>query len=239
MIVTQPRKGDYDISLFHRIKSKYRRGCFFTSLSNQCSRGSRALHGIRRNSCMLVLLVGIPASVWAQSGLQRLDERILEGLEAGRTGGQTRLWRFVSDANNYVNAGIPVGVLVDGLIRNDDRTKRNGLYMAASTAATYLLNLAIKQLVRRPRPFITDTRLVPVYRPGEFSFPSGHTSSVFSAMTALSRAYPKWYVIAPSFLWATGVGYSRMYLGVHYPTDVTAGAVLGAGTAFAMGFLRP
>src|ERR1700722_2684147 len=239
MIVTEQRKGDYDISLFHRIKSKYRRGCFFTSLSNQCSRGSRALHGIRRNSCMLVLLVGIPASVWAQSGLQRLDERILEGLEAGRTGGQTRLWRFVSNANNYVNAGIPVGVLVDGLIRNDDRTKRNGLYMAASTATTYLLNLAIKQLVKRPRPFITDTRLVPVYHPGEYSFPSGHTSSVFSAMTSLSRCYPKWYVIAPSFLWAAGVGYSRMYLGVHYPTDVTAGAILGTGTAFAMGFLRP
>jgi len=187
----------------------------------------------------MVALVIMPAAGLAQSGLQRLDERILEDLAAGRTAGQTRLWRFVSDANNYVNAGIPVGVLVDGLIRNDDRTKRNGLYMAASTATTYLLNLAIKQLVKRRRPFITDTRLVPVYRPGEYSFPSGHTSSVFSAMTSLSRAYPKWYVIAPSFLWATGVGYSRMYLGVHYPTDVTAGAVLGAGTAFAMGFLRP
>jgi hypothetical protein len=239
MIVTQPRKGDYDISLFHRIKSKYRRPCFYRSLSSHCSGGFWSLRGFRRVSGILVLLVGIPASLWAQSGLQRLDERILEDLAAGRTEGQTRLWRFVSNANNYVNAGIPVTVLVDGLIRNDDRTKRNGLYMAASTATTYLLNLAIKQLVRRPRPFITDTRLVPVYRPGEYSFPSGHTSSVFSAMTALSRAYPKWYVIAPSFLWATGVGYSRMYLGVHYPTDVTAGAVLGAGTAFAMGFLRP
>jgi membrane-associated phospholipid phosphatase len=168
-----------------------------------------------------------------------LDERILEELQATRTDGQTRLWRFVSDANNYVNAGIPVGVLLDGLIRNDDRTKRNGLYIAASTATTYLLNLAIKQLSRRPRPFLTYQRLAPVYRPGEYSFPSGHTSSVFSAMTSLSRAYPKWYVIAPSLLWATGVGYSRMYLGVHYPTDVTVGAILGTGTAFAMGFLRP
>ncbi len=236
MIVMQQRKEDYDISLFHRIKSKYRRHWFLRSLSNKCS----CLRGPSRGVVtMLVLLVFIPASLWAQAGLQRLDERILEELAATRTDGQTRLWRFVSDANNYVNAGIPVGVLVDGLIRNDDRTKRNGLYMAASTATTYLLNLAIKQLIRRPRPFLTDTRLVPVYRPGEYSFPSGHTSSVFSAMTSLSRCYPKWYVIAPSFIWATGVGYSRMYLGVHYPTDVTAGAVLGAGTAFAMGFLKP
>lgn len=54
----------------------------------------------------------------AQSGMQRLDERILEGLAAGRTNGQTKWWRFVSNANNYVNAAIPVGVLMDGLIRN-------------------------------------------------------------------------------------------------------------------------
>lgn len=174
-----------------------------------------------------------------RSGLQRLDEHILENLAAGRTDGQTRLWRTISNANNYVNAAIPVGVLVDGLIRNDNDTKRNALYIASSTATTYLLNLVIKKLVKRPRPFITDIHLVPVYRPGEYSFPSGHTSSAFGAVTSLSRAYPKWYVIGPSFLWASAVGYSRMYLGVHYPTDVTAGAVLGAGTAFAMGFLRP
>jgi undecaprenyl-diphosphatase len=174
----------------------------------------------------------------AQSGFQRLDEHILESLAAGRTDGQTRLWRSVSNANNYVNAAIPLGVLVDGLIRNDEPTRRNGLYITVSVATTYLLNLAIKQLVKRPRPFLTDPRLVPVYRPGEYSFPSGHTSSAFSVVTSLSRCYPKWYVIAPSFLWAAGVGYSRMYLGVHYPTDVTGGAVLGVGTAFAWGFLR-
>ena len=227
MIVTQERKVDYDISLFHRIKSKYRRMQFLRDLPRCCSWMG------------LLLMLLVSTVVRAQSGLQRLDERILEDLAAGRTDGQTKLWRFVSNANNYVNAGIPIGVLVDGLIRNDDRTKRNGLYMATSTAATYLLNLAIKHLAKRPRPFIANTRLVPIYRPGEYSFPSGHTSSVFSMATSLSRAYPKWYVIAPSYLWAAGVGYSRMYLGVHYPTDVTAGAVLGTGTAFAFSFLRP
>ena len=192
-----------------------------------------------RSSFLLLMALWFGASAGrAQSGLQRLDEHILEGLAAGRTDGQTRVWRMVSDANNYVNAGIPIGVLVDGIIRNDEPTKRNGLYMTVSVATTYLLNLAIKRLVKRPRPFLTDSRLAPVYRPREYSFPSGHTSSAFSVVTSLSRCYPKWYVVAPSFLWAAGVGYSRMYLGVHYPTDVTGGAVLGAGTAFAWGFLR-
>ncbi len=63
-------------------------------------------------------------------------------------------------------------------------------------------------------------------------FPSGHTSLAFAIATSLSLKYPKWYVIAPSYVWACSVGYSRMNLGVHYPSDVLAGAVLGAGSAF-------
>src|ERR1700742_788766 len=89
-------------------------------------------------SMFLCLCVGA-VTTQAQSGVQRLDERILEELAAGRTDGQTKLWRFVSNANNYVNAGIPLVVLADGLIRNDDKTKRDGLYMVTSTATTYLL----------------------------------------------------------------------------------------------------
>jgi membrane-associated phospholipid phosphatase len=54
----------------------------------------------------------------------------------------------------------------------------------------------------------------------------------------LSIAFPKWYVIAPSFLWASGVGYSRMHLGVHYPSDVLVGALVGSGTAFLTHFLN-
>lgn len=191
---------------------------------------------------MKVILGGVLCIMFctahAQSGLQATDEHILEYLAAHRTPGQTAFWRAISNANTYVDVGIPTGLLVAGIIRNDVDMKKNALYTASSTALSTLLNYAIKHIVKRPRPFITDVHLTPVYRPGEYSFPSGHASSSFGATVALARAYPKWYVMAPALLWSSGIGYSRMYLGVHYPTDVGAGALLGVGSAFGMGFLR-
>jgi membrane-associated phospholipid phosphatase len=62
--------------------------------------------------------------------------------------------------------------------------------------------------------------------------PSGHTSSAFSTATSLSLNFRKWYVVAPAYTYAAAVGYSRMYLGVHYPSDVLVGALLGSGTAY-------
>jgi undecaprenyl-diphosphatase len=82
---------------------------------------------------------------------------------------------------------------------------------------------------------MNKTRMNFTYDP---SFPSGHTSSAFNTATFICLTYPKWYVIAPAALWATSVAYSRMYLGVHYPSDVLAGAVLGAGTAYLTYYLN-
>lgn len=198
------------------------------------------IHSFIRRSLLLVItgLLLMGATIHAQSAIQRVDVDILKGLESTRTPTQTSIALFLAKANNYVNAGVPAGLLVAGLIRNDRDMKQNALYNLTSTATSYLLDYVIKQLVKRPRPFLTNPGLKPVYRPGEYSFPSGHSSSAFGMVTSLSRAYPKWYVIAPSYLWAASVGYSRMYLGVHYPTDVLSGALLGVGSAFSMDFIR-
>ena len=174
-----------------------------------------------------------------QSRIQQLDDRTLEYLADHRTTSQTRTWLFISNANMYVDVAIPASLLVAGIINKDPDMRQNALYVATSVASTALLNTLIKKIVKRPRPFVSNVHLTAVYQPGSYSFPSGHTSSSFSATVSLARAYPKWYVIAPSILWAGAVGYSRMYLGVHYPSDVTTGALLGTGVAFGLGFIRP
>ncbi|WP_256539714.1 phosphatase PAP2 family protein [Mucilaginibacter aquariorum] len=152
-------------------------------------------------------------------------------LQQSRTPPQTDVMLFLSRTNMYGDIGVPAALLVGGIISNDSQMRQNSLYIASSTAVSYGLMVLIKHLVKRRRPFVQNINIVPVYRAGSTSFPSGHAATSFSTAMALSNAYPKWYVIAPSFLWAGSVSYSRMYLGVHYPTDVTAGAILGTGTA--------
>jgi undecaprenyl-diphosphatase len=86
----------------------------------------------------------------------------------------------------------------------------------------------------RPRPSISYPFIEKLSAGGSPSFPSGHTSDAMAMAMALSVMYPRWYVIIPSFLWAGLVGYSRMDLGVHYPSDVLVGAIVGVGCSLAV-----
>ena len=121
---------------------------------------------------------------------------------------------------------------VTGFVRHDDMMFRNAVVNAGASVINLGITTALKYTINRSRPFETYPDIIKKADAGSPSFPSGHTSGAFATATALSLAYPEWYVIIPSFTYAGAVGYSRMYLGVHYPSDVLAGAILGAGSAY-------
>lgn len=163
---------------------------------------------------------------------QSVDIRVLRALNNPEDLAVDDFCRAFSGSEVFISAGIPAGIAVAGLIRDDRKMIIDAGTIAASSAITFIFSTALKYSVNRDRPFdkYPDiTKKMDVISP---SFPSGHTSAAFSTATSVSLAYPQWYIIVPSYLWAGAVGYSRMELGVHYPSDVLAGAALGAGTAF-------
>jgi membrane-associated phospholipid phosphatase len=128
--------------------------------------------------------------------------------------------------------GLPITLGIAGLIKKDSVMFRQACFIAMANIINSGITYSLKYSIHRERPFVTYPDINKKSDGGGPSFPSGHTSAAFATATALSLAYPKWYVIVPSYLWAGAVGYSRMYLGVHYPTDVMAGMITGAGSAF-------
>lgn len=117
--------------------------------------------------------------------------------------------------------------------------------LTVSQGVTYALTVGIKYPVSRPRPYVTrpvtarssrhrgNTR-----RNAHLSFPSGHASLAVAMAMSWSLSYPRWYVVTPGVIWATGVSVSRVHMGVHYPSDVLAGAALGAGVALLVHRIR-
>lgn len=163
---------------------------------------------------------------------QNADYQILKNISMHRSPADNGFNQFVSHTAPYIAVGAPILMYGIGLIEHDAVLQKKSFEIGVSVAATVVETYALKYIIKRPRPYVTHPDLNALNTEGSASFPSGHTSGAFALATAMSLNYPKWYVVVPSFAWAGLTGYSRMYLGVHYPTDVLAGAALGAGTAW-------
>lgn len=114
------------------------------------------------------------------------------------------------------------------------KTRRGGAGMLASLAVEFVIcDLIIKKIVLRPRPYLGISQLQLLVAPEiSTSFPSGHSASSFACAYLLTRAFGKngaW-----AYIPAAVIALSRVYVGVHYPSDVAAGIVLGTLVGVAM-----
>ena len=98
-------------------------------------------------------------------------------------------------------------------------------------------NMILKPLVARMRPFTVNTAIeLLIPPPTDFSFPSGHTYASFASATAICRNNRK--IGVPALILASLIAFSRLYLYVHYPSDVLGGAVVGLAAAWAGSLLE-
>lgn len=117
------------------------------------------------------------------------------------------------------------------------RTRAAGIMVICAMLLVLLVGeFGMKNIFCRLRPcHIDGTVPLAVHMPSSYSFPSGHTGSSFAAAGAIFAFNKKWGL--PALVLALVVGLSRMYLFVHYPTDVLAGALLGLLCAWVVAFL--
>ena len=130
--------------------------------------------------------------------------------------------------------GGAIWILLTLLILMLPKTRKVGCMMMAALLGTLLINnILLKNLVARTRPYeVIEGLTYLVRRPSEYSCPSGHAGSSFAAACVMLRRLPKRYGI-PAFVLAILIALSRLYVGVHYPSDVLFGVISGILISYA------
>ena len=170
------------------------------------------------------------------------DRSLLTAINFDGPTGYDFFWAMYSDKWTWIPFML---VVVYCLLRPGNW--RHRLLMVGSVALLFVLSdfvvsSFIKNVVCRPRPSHDPAVMdllsyVNGYRGGAYGFPSNHASNGFAAATFLALLLRNRWVTLSAFLWAIGSCYSRMYLGVHYPTDILCGAMLGIVFAIIIFFL--
>jgi undecaprenyl-diphosphatase len=178
-----------------------------------------------------VLLLLIHVSFLFPADWGDWDINVLRKVNLERNISLDGLFIAITHSASPLAYGIPILLLVSSLYRRNKGIQKKALYIGLSVLLSAIIALIFKYGVNRVRPFLVYSFIQKVTDGGSTSFPSGHTCDAFALATAVSIAFQKWYVVVPFYLWAFAVGYSRIDLGVHYPSDVFGGIIIGSASA--------
>ena len=143
----------------------------------------------------------------------------------------TVFWEEITDLGNPATMGILcIGITI--LFICSKRTRYFGTTALLALSLNLLIsNGILKEWIARPRPFITHPEIIPLIQlPTDYSLPSGHSAFSFTIAFVVYRILPEKYGI-PVLLLAACIAFSRLYLGVHYPSDVLSGILIGCFVA--------
>lgn len=156
--------------------------------------------------------------------MRRMEIKILDWIQTLRTPILDQVMRFITSLGN---AGI-IWIALAIILLVIPKTRKTGSIVTASLVINIIVvNLILKNVFARVRPFDVNTAVqLLVSRPTDYSFPSGHTSMAVTVVMALFLARSK-KLAWPALVLAVLIAFSRMYLYVHYPTDILGGVVVG------------
>lgn len=163
---------------------------------------------------------------------QHADIRILRDIHVKRSPSLDPTFLVITHSATPISIAAPSSFFIHSIIAKDTGSFWKSAEIVGALGVSTAVTLAMKYSIDRARPDESFPEISALADRGSPSFPSGHTSVAFATATSATMVLPKWYIAVPAFTWASAVGYSRMHLGVHYPSDVLVGAVVGAGSAW-------
>ena len=164
--------------------------------------------------------------------LSSIDIEVLTWLNHNYIPYSIPVLKFISYTTTFISIALVLGVLIVALLRKSNALWQKFLILAAVLLISGIVSFALKSLIYRERPFTTYSFIIKRSEGGESSFPSGHSMEAFAVATAFSMVFRKKKISIPLFVWAITVAYSRIALGVHYPSDVLAGILIGILTGW-------
>jgi membrane-associated phospholipid phosphatase len=196
----------------------------------------RAVFKLNLHKSYLAVLFAL--LVCFESTAQNLDIDILRNINHNRNTALDLTFKTVTNSVFPMAIGVPAAITTLYLLNKDSANKQRAIIIGGTLIISSAITGLLKYSIQRERPFVTYPDIKHIKPEDSYSFPSGHTSTAFALATSVTIAYPKWYVAAPAYLWASSAAYSRMHLGVHYPSDVVLGAAFGVGGAFISNWLN-
>jgi len=162
--------------------------------------------------------------------LQKIDLHILEWINDHRIETLNHFFIFTTNIATVTTYAASIVLLLYSIFKKQFLLQRKSWLVFISLITTSTIVDSLKHVINRTRPFITDPSIHNLVNVSTSSFPSGHTAEVFVLATAITLLFQqqKWYILV-AWIWAFLIGYSRLVLGVHYPSDVLASMMIGAG----------
>jgi undecaprenyl-diphosphatase len=160
------------------------------------------------------------------------DIALLEFFNRNRVSSLDRFFMAITDATTFISIGIMLALFFTAWRRRSARMLHKGLQLGLTLLSVLAVVSGVKYAIMRQRPFEVHDFIQKLSGGGGPSFPSGHTTEVFAVTTAMFVMFPeKKWPGAILLAWACMVGYTRMLLGVHYPSDIIGGMLFGILTA--------